>query len=221
MPTIPLYSPAAHPDAWHCVQSPGGYEWWHFEARDVANDRWLAATLYWGCVRDPRYVRRFRRYMTSPTRHAPPLPGDFIRAEFAIYEAGRIRDAFVSTPPSSEFSASSEGLDLQVGPNRLQRREDGTLLLSVSGPGVIDGETLSAELAFRPRTLSVPREDAFLPGSLARAKHRWIVRSSLADVEGEAKFSTSKSEKISFRGVGDHDQHFGTGPFDVGLKRWF
>src|SRR5687767_6539330 len=67
MPTISLYTPPAHPDAWHQIRAPGGYEWWHFDAEDARHDRRLVAALFDGDAMDPRYVREYARYRRNPT----------------------------------------------------------------------------------------------------------------------------------------------------------
>src|SRR4249920_3011226 len=89
MPTIPLFTPTPIPDAWHNVTAPGGYEWWYFDAEDVANDRQIVGILLDGFVFHPKYLRAYAWYRRFPTRIAPPLPRWFRCAYFVVYERGR------------------------------------------------------------------------------------------------------------------------------------
>src|SRR5438046_9734967 len=74
MPTLPLLSPTSVPDAWHNVTAPGGYDWWYFDAEDVANDRQIVAILLDGFGVHPGYLRAYARYRRWPACLAAQLP---------------------------------------------------------------------------------------------------------------------------------------------------
>ena len=144
--TLPLYDPSpADADGWHAVRSPGGYEWWYFDAEDDRGQFRLVAGLCEGFVFHPGYLRRYYRYLAEPTRHAPPLPGEYPCAFFAVYEKGRLLAEYLTQVRPEEFSASAAGPQVRVGTNQLSRGQDGSLRLQMSGG------RLSAELAYQPQ----------------------------------------------------------------------
>src|SRR5690349_6074304 len=86
MPTLPLYNPAAVPDAWHEVIAPGGYEWWHFEAEDSAGELEVVADFYDGEPDSALYRRAYARFRRQPTRVTPPVPRDYPCVRFRVWE---------------------------------------------------------------------------------------------------------------------------------------
>src|SRR6476620_7097979 len=108
MPVLPLFQPPAHPDAWHRVTAPGGGEWWHFDAEDASGRFQFVATWFEGFPLHPDYLRRYHRYRRAPTRHPPPLPGEFPCVYFALYEQGRVLAQFLAQYAPGAFSASAE-----------------------------------------------------------------------------------------------------------------
>ena len=50
MPSIELVNHAAHPDGWHDVRAPGGYEWWYFDAEDAATDTQIVAIFLYAAI---------------------------------------------------------------------------------------------------------------------------------------------------------------------------
>jgi hypothetical protein len=143
--TLPLYDPSpADADGWHAVRSPGGYEWWNLDAEDESGQLRLVASLGEGFAFHPGYLRRYYRFLADPTRHSPPLPGEYPFAYFAVYEKGRILAACLTLVRPGQFSASSYGPQVRVAANQLGRSPDGSLRLTLSGP------RLSGELVFTP-----------------------------------------------------------------------
>src|SRR4051794_36133651 len=214
MPTIPLYSHAAHPDAWHRVTAPGGYEWWHFEARSVADDWVITARFSHGLPFDRAYVRQYLRYRRHPTRVSPPVPGDFIEASVRIVRNGLVKCAFATRLASPDFSASDHGSAVRLGSNTWNGS-----LLSLSGADRA-GRALSARLSFLPRAGGAIGEREFMPQSFV-GEHRWIVADGLCDVEGQLSVDGVETHGIDFHGVGYRDHHFGTDLPAQSAKRWF
>ena len=70
MPVLPLFQTPAHPDAWHRVTAPGGYEWWYFDGEDHSGRFQFVATWFQGFPLHPDYLRRYHRYRRAPTRPA-------------------------------------------------------------------------------------------------------------------------------------------------------
>jgi carotenoid 1,2-hydratase len=225
MPTIPLYACDGAADAWHRVTSPGGYEWWYFDAEDAEHDRQIVAILFQGFVFHPGYLRAYWRYRRRPTRVAPPLPAQFPCAYFVVYERGRIAHQFMTQYPSSAFVARSDAPQVAVGPNTMT--PDGAALrlkltgtpwkLTFHGPVLLEDQTLEAEFAFRPHLSAPPQQRTFLSRQLSGADHHWVIANPLCDVTGTIR---CVGQAIEFRGRGYHDHNYGTAPLGAGLKRW-
>ena len=228
MPTIPMLTPTAVPDAWHAVTAPGGYEWWYFDAED--GDLRVVAILFEGFVFHPGYLRAYGRYRRRPTRAVPPVAADFPCAYFVVYRGGSIVAQFMTQVRPTAFAASAGRVDVTVGPNRLTTDEDGALRLSLSGtpwaltgrgPRTLDGQTLSAELAFRPRLHHPPMERTFLARAWSDADHHWVLANPLCSVTGAITLTgPSGPVRLSLNGQGYHDHNYGTGPIGPGLRRW-
>lgn len=196
MPTIPLYSRAAHPDGCHRVTSPGGYEWWQFEARSVSDDRWIRARLSSGLPFDRSYVRRYLRYRRHPTRVSPPRPQEFVEARLEVFRGDVLEQRVVTRHDA--LVASSDEPDVTVGPNTWR---DAVL----SMPGL--------NLTFRPRVSTAIGEHELMPQSFQNSEHRWIVAGALCGVEGTF-------DSREFRGVGYRDHHYDSDLPALNVKQW-
>jgi carotenoid 1,2-hydratase len=226
VPTIPLYQQAVQsPDAWHRVRSPGGYEWWYFDAEDPQHDRQIVAILFQGFVFHPGYLRAYARYRRRPTRVAPPLPEQFPCAYFVVYEHGRIARQFMTQYPPGAFAARPDRPHVTVGPNTLCT--DGQTLklnltgtpweLTFHGPVLLEDQQLQAELTFSPHLTAPAQERIFLSRELSGADHRWVIANPLCEVTGTICYD---GQSIAFRGRGYHDHNYGTAPLGPGLRRW-
>lgn len=231
-PGIELLVPTPFPDAWHQVQSPGGYEWWYFDAEDREVHRQIVVILLEGFVFHPGYLRKHAAYLRNPTRHAPAVPRDFPCAYFVIYEHGKIADQFMLQYSPQDFSAATDGLNVAIGPNhafadgnKITLKLRGTpWKLTWQGPKRLDDKTLTGEFTFTPKFSHPPMERVFLSEAMTGAQHHWVLANPLCDVEGVFRvFDASAPGEglgIRFRGLGYHDHNYGTGPLGPGLKRW-
>jgi hypothetical protein len=202
------------------VRSPGGYEWWYFDAEDNAGQLRLVAGLCEGFVFHPGYLRRYYQYLARPTFYAPPLPGEYPCAFFAIYDRGRVLAEYLMQARPEEFQAGAAGPEVTLGSNQLSRDPDGALRLRLSDGG------LSGELLFQPRFGQVPVLPAltrdFLSRKMTGADHRWIIPSPMYSVKGEMRLTNggTSGRTINFAGRGFHDHHYGSAPLGPGLRRW-
>jgi carotenoid 1,2-hydratase len=222
-----MFRPNPVADAWHEVTSPGGYEWWYFDAEDPSSDTQVVAIFLQGFVFHPGYLRKYARYRRRPTRHTPPVANDFVCAYFVVYRNGRIAHQFMTQYPADSFAASRDVPGVTIGDNRFwiennvrRIRLSGTpWKLTFRGPLTLHGTTLSAEFSFKPLHDHPAGERAFFSRQLAGADHHWVIADPLCEVTGEVR--TSTGEQIAFQGRGYHDHNYGTGPIGPGLKRWF
>ena len=226
MTIVPMITPTNVADAWHAVTAPGGYEWWYFDAED--GDVRVVAILFEGFVFHPGYLRAYGRYRRRPTRVAPPVPGDYPCAYFVVYRGNEVIGQFMAR--AATFSAAADRVDVAVGANRLTVDSDGALRLSLRGtPWVLTGrgprtrvgQTLSAELTFRPQLGHPPMERTFFARGWSGADHRWVLANPLCDATGEIAITGgTEPVRLSINGRGYHDHNYGTGPIGPGLRRW-
>jgi carotenoid 1,2-hydratase len=232
MPTLSLYETSAHPDAWHQVTAPGGYEWWYFDAEDSASDTRMVAIFFQGFVFHPGYLRRFGKYHRSPTRNAPPLPAEFPCVYFVVYRGGKISAQFMCQFPADAFAASTRAPEVSIGPNRLLPAGDGSLELQLSGvpwqltgrgPKFLESQLLTGSFRFTPRFSHEPMQRRFFSRSWSGADHHWVIANPLCAVRGDAKLTdaiTGQSTTFTINGPGYHDHNYGSGPIGPGLSRW-
>ena len=238
MPILPLYAQtltAGHPESWHRVTSPGGYETWHFTAIDEAHNLYLTASLSWGSPFLPIYLRRYERYRRKPTRNKPPVPKDHCCASFALYQldpeggppAATRFDLCAST---DEFGISKEQSGVHVGANRLTVDAQGKLHLALrgtpwaftgAGPALLREQTVAVNLVFEPVIPGTSREIELLEGQ--EPVHRWAVSQPLCRVAGEITiFNAGQARTIALDGRGAHDHAWGVRPlswdFNLGLR---
>jgi carotenoid 1,2-hydratase len=229
MTSIPLYQSPATPDAWHRVSAPGGYEWWYFDAEDLATDTQVVAIFLEGFVFHPGYLRAFARFVKNPTRTPPPLPGDWPCVYLCIYRGGKILHQFMTQYGTQAFHASADAVDVAIGPNRFLRAGDVLKLqlsgspwkLTWQGPKTATDQTLSATFDFTPRYAHAAAERVFLSRAMTGADHHWVIANPSCDVAGSITLTKpGGDEAIAFNGRGYHDHNYGTGPLGPGLQRW-
>ena len=116
MPTLPLYDPSPpHPDGWHRVTAPGGYETWHLDAEDEAGNVRIVVTFSQGSSFDGEYRRRYAEFLRKPTRRDPPLPDEFPSVSFVLWEMGRTIARFAYRYPRDAFVASTASPEVASG----------------------------------------------------------------------------------------------------------
>ena len=220
-------------DAWHAVGAPGGYEWWYFDAEDVAKDIYVAGILLDGFVFHPGYLRAYARYRRRPTRRRPPVAREYPCAYFVVYERGNIAHQFMTQYAAGAVVAAKDRPEVQVGPNRFWR-EDGALRLKLSGtpwiltgmgPKTLAGQRLEGEFTFVPQSAELVQERTFLSKAMTGAEHRWVIANPRCEVRGSIRVTATGQDapaarEIDFTGRGYHDHNYGTGPLGPGLAHW-
>jgi hypothetical protein len=226
MPTLPLYDPAPlHPDAWHRVVAPGGYEAWHFDAEDEAGDVRILITFWQGSPFDSEYRRRYRAFLKRPTRRMPPLPAEFPTVSFLLWEKGRTLARFAYRYPPEAFDASPAGPEVRIGPHRLLPGAGGTLALTIADVPVGAGTArVSAELWFTPKFPATPVERRFPSREAVGADHCWSIANPLCAVSGIVRLAgqpPAPAREIHLTVRGYHDHRYGTAPlYETNDVRW-
>jgi carotenoid 1,2-hydratase len=222
---LSLVSAAEHPDAWHDVRAPGGYEWWYFDAEDTRQDVQIVGILLDGFVFHPGYLRRHFRYLRRPTRFAPAQARDFPCAYFVIYEKGKLVGQFMTQYPPGSLVASRSVPEVTLGPNTLGVRDgeyrlhlEGTpWKLTGRGPQTLHGTTLSVDWSIEPISRHAPIERTFLSRKMTGASHHWVLAGPHSRYTATVKLG---ERSWSLSGLAYHDHNYGTGPLGPGLKRW-
>jgi carotenoid 1,2-hydratase len=228
MPSFDLLDSSAPPDAWHRVSSPGGYEWWYFDAEDRATDTQLVAIFMEGFIFHPTFIRKHEKFRRKPTRHTPVCGGDFPCAYLCVYRGGKILQQFFTQHAPGSMIASSAETRVQIGVNSLKGSPASGYDLSLSGspwkltargPQTYRDQTLGAQLHFRPRVAHEPVLRTFLSKQMTGADHRWAICAPMCDVTGTITLGGDE-KPIEFSGRGYHDHNFGSELIGPGLKRW-
>ena len=132
MPTLPLLTLSSSPDAWHNVTAPGGYEWWYFDAEDVANDRQVVAILLDGFVFHPHYLRLCVIAAGRPGWRRRCRGGSDVRILWCM--SGKILAQFMRQYPAADFRRTADRPDVVMGTNQFHRADDGSLNLRLHKP---------------------------------------------------------------------------------------
>lgn len=232
MPTIPLLNPNANPDAWHQVASPGGYEWWYFDAEQTDGDLRIVAIFHHGYAFHPAYLREYASYRRRPTRNTPPLPAQYPCVYFALYRGSEIVAQFLAQFSAEDFNASIDRTEVTIGGNRLISGEDGSLELQLTGvpweangrsPRMLENQRVNASLRFVPVFKHEPIQRQLFSRNWSDADHHWVIANPLCEVAGQVELNDTAgklSQTFAVRGQGYHDHHYGSGPIGPGLRRW-
>lgn len=226
---IPLLEPAAHPDAWHDVRAPGGYEWWYFDAEDATADVQLVAILLDGFVFHPGYLRRHFRYLRAPTRHTPATAGDYPCAYFVLYERGRVAAQFMTQYPPGSLRASRQRPEVTLGPNRFIEKDDDLALclsgtpwsLTARGPVTHHDQHLDVRWRISPISRHAPHERPFLSRAMTGSDHQWVLAAPHSRFTATVRLDRPTGGRTwQLAGHAYHDHNYGTGPLGPGLHRW-
>ena len=234
MATIDLYDAGAFADGWHSVRSPGGYEWWYFDAEDAATDTQVVAIFMEGFIFHPGYLRAYSRYLKHPTKLTPPTAGDFPCVYLCIYRGGRIWRQFFTQYRRSQFKADRDRCQVVIGPNVLTGDDAGGYTLTLRGspweltargPQTRVEQTLSANLYFQSEKRLTPTERPFLSRDMTGgAHHAWTIAAPRCVVSGNISVGSSGGKPFEEMHLsefsGYHDHNYGTAPIGDGLRRW-
>lgn len=220
-----MFKQAEHPDGWHNVTAPGGYEWWYFDAESADGRTQIVGIFLEGFVFHPGYLRQYARFRRRPTKVVPPVAGDFPCVYLVVYRDGKILHQFMTQYRPDQFSARSDRPNVTIGPNSLRQRDDDVYELKLSGtpwkltgrgPQLLESQTLSAELTFTPTFSHTPVEGPFFSREMSGADHRWVLAAPRCAVSGSIQCEGIET----FTGVGYHDHNYGTATIGPGLKGW-
>jgi len=200
---------AAH-GAW-LRRTPGGYEWWYFDAVSGCGEYALCCIWFLGSPFSP--------YYRQSALGRPASPFDHNALFFALYHCGKLHAYHFSCFPISElYAAESMPLCLRFGPNTLSMPSPGRWRLDIADENA-NGRRLTASLVFAGPPLSAgASEDSPLGGD-----HFWLPIAPFCRVSGQITLREEHNpgaETISLRGTGYHDHNWGRLPFDAAIRDW-
>ncbi len=214
MPTLSLYTTPAHPDAWHRVIAPGGYEWWHFEADDDSTELRVTADFFDGDPFDANYLRAYARFRRRPTRFAPPVPRDYPRVRMSVREKNQPVAEFTARFSPGTFRGSDVRPDVQIGRNTMASEAEGVFHLSLQEMHAGPGSNIKVDMVFRAAQLDLPAVRELPSPDGTTGKHFRVVNDRRWDVTGTIRLTSSHSvnRSIALQGHGRFDHRFGGGP---------
>jgi hypothetical protein len=207
---LPLLDLRPADDASHRVHSPGGYEWWHFDAEDLEQGLYFTANFSQGWIGNRQYAARYAAYRRHPTRRLPPIPPEYPALHWAVFRNGKSLAGFKLKSHPRDFVASNLASDVTFGNSRVFRDGEGILRLCLTAEGA------SANLAFHPLLRGAPIQRLLCSRDLTGADHFWVIADPLCSVQGEIRLG---NETVHFRGLGYHDHHYADGPL-AQVRRW-
>ena len=212
MPTLKLLTLPDNADRSHRIGSPGGYEFWHFQAEDASQRVRIAVAFHDGFAWHQDYLSRYAAYRRRPTRNSPPTPSQYPCLQINIFENERSQASSTAYFPAGTFQAE-DNPSLTLGSNRAVFR-DNEIALSLSEPE----KNLSIELIFQPAlTMHRPIEKSFPADGTGATEHHWIPARPLCNVSGQLRLG---GHAIPFAGLGQHNHYYGTGPMFAIASRW-
>lgn len=208
--------------------SPGGYEWWHFDAIDEKNDlsfvlRFSAGDLFSAYYQDnlKTYWKNAKSPLTSsnPVVHSP-RPLDYNGVFFQVFNKGSLIGETVQEFSMAFLKASDQQGAVLLGPNRFNwdTSDPPSYIITVQSP-LRGRSVLRARLFFTPLTKALGN----LPQPEFPSTHTWVLTAPLCRVEGTLQWCDQAGDvkkEMGFVGQGYHDHHWGTVPLGRFVEGW-
>lgn len=223
-------------DAHHALRTPGGYEWWCFDALDAAGNG-VVMVVFEGLPFHPNYLSVLARTRRK-ARNAFAVPRPDVLASyypatyFAAYQGRRRVAQFLNLYPPGTFEGSRESPELRCGPNRITLRRDGSFGLVARGyPFELHGATprarvdqvLSATLTFAPTFRGTQHVRLFRPRGPDGESHHWVLAAPHGRMTGRVQHIASSDGEalmdMHVDALGYHDHVYGQGPLGAGVRR--
>jgi len=193
-------------------ETPGGYEWWYFDA--LSDDGVWAMTCIW-FLGNP-----FSPYYRAAALGQPGDPWEQNALFFALYKEGRLHAYHFTQFPKSQICADEQRpASLRFGPNDLSQPQTGLYRIQIADENA-NRRTLIADLTFDAPPLQA--EAVQVDGGLDA--HFWLPAAPQCRVRGQIslrELNNSGVERIAFTGQGYHDHNWGALPFSASLRDWY
>lgn len=221
----------------HRLTSPGAYEWWYFHAMSPSGDGVLI-TLFEGLPFHPRYLTQINRFSERlggnvfQKKPWPSLdPARYPAAYAAVYRSGKRVCQFLNLYPPN--SSAGEGGEVQIGPNRVTLRQDGSFGIAVkgypfeslrAGPRKRSDRILAMNLSLAPTFPGVQHTSLFRAPDHTGASHHWILAAPHGRMSGEiqvlpaADLGEPAILEMELDALAYHDHVYGGGGLSTGVS---
>ena len=224
----------------HRLTAPGAYEWWYFHAMSPAGDGVLV-TLFEGLPFHPRYLTQINRYaerlggsILQKKPWASLDPTHYPAAYAAVYQGGKRVCQFLNLYPPR--SSAGEGGNVQIGPNRITLRQDGSIGVAVKGypfenvrgrPRKRTDRILTMNLTLAPTFPGVQHTSLFRAPDRTGATHHWVLAAPHGRMTGEVQLLPTADVsdpllEMDVNALAYHDHVYGQGGLstDVSTLIW-
>ena len=221
----------------HRLTGPGAYQWWYFHAMSPSGDGVLI-TLFEGLPFHPRYLTQINRYserlggsVFQKKPWASLDPARYPAAYAAVYQSGkRVCQVLNLYPAKTTVGA---GGNVQVGPNRITLRQDGSIGIAVKGypfenargrPKKRADRVLTMNLTLAPTFPGVQHSSLFRAPDRTGASHQWILAAPHGRMTGEIHLMDAGNASepaildMHLDAVGYHDHVYGEGGLSTGVS---
>ena len=193
-------------------RTPGGYEWWYFDAVSEDGAWALACIWFLGNPFSPFYRLAARREAADPFVHNALF--------FALSQHGRLHAYHFTRFPRAEIQADeTRPATLRFGPNDLSA-DNGHYSLRLADENA-NGRRLAADLTFASPILSAAGGTDWDAGE---RDHFWLPAAPACRVTGRIVLQEAHNpgaETLFFSGRGYHDHNWGRLPFAADIRDWY
>lgn len=199
-------------------QTPGGYEWWYFDAIAVAGEYRIVVIFYDGNPFSTRYIKRLRNGLNEDS-----APENFPAVSISVYEENEtVFYSFTEYKPDEAFF-SDDNPDCEIGSNKItvEKNESDLKYILNLKEKLPNGDAIVANLEFKSNNTAdtlFDEEDRTDSGS-----HIWSLIQPRAEVNGNIRIYSRNEETktINFEGTGYHDHNIGSEPMKNEFRDWY
>lgn len=202
-------------DVRHRPHSPGGYEWWYFDALSRDGRYGFVIIFYEGNPFSTRYNRALLKGQN-------PMPSDHPAISISVYDNGvPVYYSFTEFEEKDCFFSEDRPL-VKAGSHRMEEIGDEEKLKYriFLDETLADGSCMEATIFFESRRSP---KVLIAEGEEKSKGHRWNLVQPGADVEARMQISVENEDpdKIEFEGKGYHDHNTGSEPMRDEFSDWY
>jgi len=206
--------------------SPGGYQWWYFDAIDVKRGYKAVVIFYASNPFSTQYIEHLSNSKGKIN------PNNYPALSISIYKGKETIFYSFTEFSQRDFSFVNEPYLLSIGNSNIRKNIcDGELIYHLTlSEELPSGDSIDADLLFTspentPQLQSKPTSGSSTKNVQAgeSSTHVWNLIQPLATVSGQINVtdSTQRAQSISFEGSGYHDQNTGMEPMKESFKDWY
>lgn len=210
----------------HDTLSPGGYQWWYFDAIDVTRGYKVVLIFYASNPFSTKYIQQLSKTKGEIN------PNNYPALSISIYKDKETIFYSFTEFRQRDFLFVNEPYLLSIGNSNIRKKvSDGELVYHVTlSEKLPSGDSIDADLVFKSPEKVPQLQDELASENRAEnvqlgetSAHMWNLIQPLAKVSGQLDVtdSTQRTESISFEGSGYHDQNTGMEPMKDSFNDWY